>query len=78
MLRTKYAFVSCVSIAMGIIARLLHIPLRFAVRDTSTLICSAVGAIALLAGGWLPVLGFSDIYQTTPAQLVVALTGLDL
>ncbi len=75
MLRERYAFLTIASIAMKIVARWLHVPFRFAVRDTSTLICSAVGAISLLAGGWLRALGFSDLYQVTPAQIAVALVA---
>lgn len=69
LLRTKYAFVSCVSVGFGILMHALHIPFRLAVRDTSTLICSAVLYLALFNGGWdwnVP-----DAYNVTPAQIAV-------
>lgn len=67
--RTKYAFVSIASIAFNLVPW----PIRLDVREDSTLICSAVGAFALLAGGWLQ--QFPDMYTVTPAQLAAALAN---
>lgn len=53
--------------------RNVHWPLRFVVPRTSTIICSAVAALALLAGGWLK--QWPDLYQVTPARLAEALTA---
>jgi hypothetical protein len=68
--RTKYAFVSIASIFFNFLPWL---PIRLDVRENGTLICSAVGALALLAGGWLH--PWPDYYQVTPAQLATALAA---
>lgn len=67
--RIKYAFVSIISIAFN----LLPLPVRLNVHENGTLICSAVGALALLAGGWLK--QWPDLYSVTPAELATALAA---
>ena len=69
LLRHKYGFVSIVSILFN-----LAMPfLRLEVHEGSTLICSAVGALALFNGGWE--VQFPDLYSVTPATLAAALTA---
>ena len=68
LLRDKYAFISIASIAFNL---LLPLPIRLNVYENGTLICSAVTALALLAGGWLH--QWPDLYQVTPAQIGTAL-----
>lgn len=67
LLRTKYAFVSIVSIGLKILAKMVHLPLRISIRDDSTLICSAVVALCLFNGGWSR--NTDDIYEVTPAEV---------
>ena len=69
LLRIKYAFVSVASIGIGIIAKALHIPFRLAIRDTSTLICSAVVALSLFNAGWKT--NEPDLYSVTPASIAM-------
>ena len=67
LIRTKYAFTSVISTFFN----LLPLPIRLDVRTQSTLICSAVCALALFNGGWER--QWPDLYQVTPAELAVAL-----
>ena len=57
------------SIGIGIIAKALHIPFRLAIRDTSTLICSAVVALSLFNAGWKT--NEPDLYSVTPASIAM-------
>ena len=66
--RDKYAFVSILSIAFNFIP----LPIRLNLYQSSTLICSAVCAVSLHAGGWL--YPWPDMYSVTPKQLAAALT----
>lgn len=69
--RDKYGFVSIVSIFFN----LLPLPIRLSVHENGTLICSAVGALALFNGGWEH--QWPDLYSVTPAQLAAALGEVD-
>ena len=73
LLREKYAFISIASIALKIIATALHIPFRLAIRDQSTLTCSAVVALSLFNGGWS--MNVPDLYQCTPAEIAILVGG---
>ncbi len=66
--RRRYGFVTIASILFN----LAPLPFRLDVQENGTLICSAVAAISLLAGGWLH--PWPDLYQVTPAQLAIALS----
>ena len=70
LLREKYAFVSIASIAFNF----LPLPIRLDVHQNGTLICSAVVALCLLAGGWLH--PWPDLYSVTPANIATVLTNL--
>lgn len=64
----RYGFLTIGSILFDILTPRV---LRLDLRQEGTLICSALGALALVAGGWLhPV---ADYYQWTPAQMAEAL-----
>lgn len=71
LLRTKYAFVTDFCIGVSIIAKKLHIPLRFTVRENSTLICSAVVTLALFNAGYNT--NPPDLYSVTPAEVAMEL-----
>jgi hypothetical protein len=71
LLRTKYAFVSCVSVGFQLLMKRVHIPVRLAVMETGTIFCSAVSALCLHQGGYRKL--WPDIYNVTPADIAAAL-----
>ena len=67
----RYGFLTCVSIVLNLFTpAFIHIDFR---RD-GTLICSALAAQALMAGGNHRVFGIRDLYGVTPANLFDLLT----
>lgn len=67
----EYGVLTIVSIALNILTpRFLRVSFR--AGGDPTLICSALGALCLHAGGWLH--EWPDFYQVTPADLVGALS----
>ena len=67
----EYGVLTIVSIGVDILTpRSLRVSFR--AGGDPTLICSALGALCLHAGGWLH--EWQDIYQVTPADLVGALS----
>lgn len=65
---TDYGVLSIVSIALNVLTpSWLHIDFRRA----RTVICSALGAICLHAGGWLH--SWGDFYEVMPCELIEAL-----
>ncbi len=68
----RYGFASIASILFTLATPRI---IRFDFRRSGTLVCSALVALSLLAGGWLEEI--SDYYQFTPAQVRRALRLLD-
>ena len=64
----EYGVLSILSIAFGLL-----LPFHIAIRASRTVICSALAAICLLAGGYKRV--WPDIYQVKPADIVGVLIG---
>lgn len=67
-LGARYGFVSILSIAITILSPKF---LRLDFRRAGTLICSALGALCLITGGWME--HVPDIYQWTPGDTAKAL-----
>lgn len=65
-----YAFVVIASLSINIVLPFL----RLQVQRSGTLICSAVSALSLHAGGYLE-RPWTDLYAVTPAQIAVALSA---
>lgn len=64
----EYGVLSILSLAFRAL-----VPLKFSFRDTRTVICSALGAICLQAGGYLRV--WPDLYSVMPYEIVKVLTS---
>jgi hypothetical protein len=64
----RYGFIDIASILFNL---LTPRAIRIDIRRDGTLICSALGALSLLAGGWLHPI--RDYYQCSPAELSEAL-----
>lgn len=67
-----YAFIVIGSLVVNIILPFL----RLQVQRSGTLICSAVSALSLHAGGYLDA-SWTDLYAVTPAQIAIALSAPD-
>lgn len=68
--KDAYAFIMIASIAMNILIPFLHL---YTMR-ANTLICSAVSALSLHAGGHI-YKPWGDLYSVTPAQIATALSA---
>lgn len=65
-----YAFVVIASLIVNIFVPFFHLQLS----KPGALICSAVAALSLHAGGYIHP-SFSDLYAVTPAQLAIAIAA---